>query len=265
MFRSVLLKTLFEKRWMLLGWSLGVVAMALLMMTFYDSFSQGGFDEALDSLPDQLKGLVGDTANLKTVPGFVSQQIFELRVPMLTIIMAVILYAALLAGDEDEGVLQSLLAQPVKRSVVYWQKFAAGASIVLLVSLASIIGVWIGLLVVDETMSTLRLVQSAVGVWAITMVFGSLTYAIGAASGKKGLAGSMAGIGAFFFFMISSFAPSVSWLEDIEKYLSPFYYYNSPSIANVGLDMGNIIVLLALAAISSILGYMFFVRRDVQL
>ncbi|MBI3624038.1 hypothetical protein HY218_00190 [Candidatus Saccharibacteria bacterium] len=90
MLKSILTKTLYEKRWMIVGWSLGVAAMALLMMGFYHSFQEGGFDQALQNLPKSLQGLVGNVASLKTVPGYVSQQVFALRIPLLTLIMGII-------------------------------------------------------------------------------------------------------------------------------------------------------------------------------
>jgi ABC-2 type transport system permease protein len=263
MLNNIFLKTIYEKRWMTLFWSVGVAAMSLLMMSFYDSFSQGGFDEALNSLPDQFKSLVGDLNSLKTVPGYVSQQVFALRIPLLTIIMSVILFSSLLAGNEEERTLQSLLVQPVTRANVYFSKLVAGLAVSFVISLGSVVGVLIGLALIGEQMSMLRLFQAVVGSWIIASVFGVAAYSIGAITGKRGLAGSLAGMIAFVCYLLTSFAPSVDIIESVEKF-SPFHFYNVPSIAEYGLDGSNNFVLIAIMVVFVAVSFWTFNKRDIQ-
>lgn len=262
MFKTVFTKTLYEKRWMVLVWSIGVAAMALLMMAFYHSFSQGGFDELLENLPKSFQGLVGDLASLKTVAGYVSQQVFALRIPLLTLIMGAILFSGLLAGDEGDGTLQTLLAQPISRMRLFVEKYLAGLLVSLIICSAAIVGVLVGLLLIHEQMSFVRLVQSVVGVWLLTVVFGTVGFAFGAITGKKGLAGSITGLFAFSTYLITSFVKNVSWLADIEKF-SPFHYYNNPSIAEYGLKASNVLVMCSSIAILLIISAVVFVKRDI--
>lgn len=263
MLRSIFTKTLYEKRVMTLLWVLAVAAMALLMMTFYDSFSQGQFDEALQNLPDAFRGIVGDLASLKTVPGYVSQQVFAVRIPLLAIIMAVMLFTGLLAGDESDGTLQSLLTQPVSRTQVFLEKYLAGLIISFVISLGAVVGVLAGLTIINETMSLLRLIQAATGVWLLAVVFGSFAYALGAITGQKGLAGSLAGLFAFGSYLITSFAPNVSTLSAV-GYLSPFYFYNNPSIAEFGLDISSVLVLVSVNLALITVSWLVFNKRDIQ-
>src|SRR5262249_25677380 len=159
---------------------------------FYHSFSQGGFDQLYKNLPKSFQGLVGNLQSLKTVAGYASQEIFALRIPLLVLIMGIILFSALLAGDENEGTLQPLLAQPVTRTKVFVQKYIAALVISFIICYASVIGVLIGLFFIHEHMSFLRLSQAAIGVWLLTIMFGTLGYALGAITGKRALSGSIA-------------------------------------------------------------------------
>ncbi len=262
MLKNILSKTVYEKRWVMLLWSLGVIAMAMLMMGFYHSFQGGGFDQALQNLPKSLQGIVGDVASLKTVAGYVSQEVFALRIPMLTLIMGIILFTGLLAGDEGDGTLQTLLAQPVSRLRVFIEKFVAGLIISLVICGATIIGVELGLLLIHEHMSLLRLGQAVLGVWLLTVLFGSLGFALGAITGKRGLAGSVTGLVAFSTYLLTSFVPNVSGITTIEK-LSPFHYYNKPSIAQYGLKGDNVLVMVTIIVIFLLIAAILFRKRDI--
>jgi len=262
MFKSVFYKTLYEKRWLTLFWSIGVIGMGLLMIAFYHSFSQGGLDQVYKSLPKSFQGLVGNLTSLKTVPGYVSQEIFSLRIPLLVLIMGVVLFSALLAGDESDGTLQTLLAQPVSRTKVFIHKYIAGLVVSFVICYTSVIGVLIGLLLIHEHMSFLRLSQAAIGAWLLTVLFGTIGYSLGAITGKRGLSGSVAGLVTFSSYLLTSFAPNVSWLSTVDKF-SPFHYYNKPSIAEVGLKGSNTVLMLVVIIIPLVLALIVFRKRDI--
>ncbi len=263
MFKSIFTKTMYEKRWTILFWSLGVIGISLLMMGFYHSFSQGGFDDALKDLPKAIQNVVGDIASLKTVPGYVSQQVFALRIPLLAQIMGIILFTGLLAGDENQGTLQTLLAQPVSRLKVFVQKLTAGLLISLLICSASFIGVIIGVALIHEHIGIMPLIESVIGVWLLTGVFGSLGFALGAITGKRGVAGSITGLVAFGSYLLTSFAPNVKSVETVEK-LSPFHYYNKPSITEYGLDARNVIIMISILVALLLIAGVIFNKRDIN-
>lgn len=262
MFKNVFLKTLHEKRWTIVFWTIGVIAMAMLMMAFYHSFSGGGFDELLKNVPKSFQGLVGNLANLKTVSGYVSQEVFALRIPLLTLIMGIIVFSGLLAGDEGDGTLQTLLAQPVTRLKVFSQKFLAGLVISFVICAGAIIGVMVGLLLIHESMSFMRLLEAVVGVWLLTVVFGTTGFALGAITGKRSLAGSLAGLLTFGTYLLTSFVNNVSWLSSIEK-ISPFHYYNNPGIAAYGLRSHNVLVMVGIIVVLVVVSAVIFMRRDI--
>jgi ABC-2 type transport system permease protein len=262
MLSSVFTKTIYEKRWMILGWSGGVIAMSMLMMSFYHSFSGGALDSLVENLPESLRPLVGDVAALRTVPGYVAQQVFALRIPLLTIIMSVVLFSGLLASDEADGTLQNLLTRPISRWSLLLQKFLAGSVACLLICLSSVIGVLVGLLFIGEAMSIWSLLQAALGTWLVSMVFGSFGFLIGAVRGHRGSAGSIAGVVAFTSYLLTSFAPSVTAIRSIER-LSAFRYYNQPTIAEHGLSPSNALVMfLTTAFFLTAAGYLFN-KRDI--
>lgn len=261
MLKNVFAKTLYEKRWSTLGWVIGIIALTMMTALFFPTFKKA-FGESLNEIPESMKSFIGDTSTYQSLGGYVDVQVVAQMV-FLTIIMAVILGSGLIAGDEGSGTLQPLLAQPIKRSKVYLQKYLAMSLIAVIASVAIFTAVFVSGLIMNETMDWWRMAQATFGIWLITMVFGTMAYGFGAITGKRGLTGSLVGMLAFVSYIITSLAVTVEALK-IPNKLSPYYYFNTPSIIKYGLDWGNVVVLVGLIVIVGIAGYVWFLRRDVH-
>src|SRR5690242_9657286 len=128
MLKNIFLKTLFEKRWMMLWWALSSVGLTIFIILFFPSL-RDSFGEALKNIPDSMRSLVGNASDYQTLAGYVNIQVFQQMI-FLPIILGIILATGLLAGDENDGTLQTLLTYPVSRTKVYLHKLAAATAIV---------------------------------------------------------------------------------------------------------------------------------------
>lgn len=262
MLKTIFTKTLYEKRWMMLFWFIGVGVMAFITMTIYPSFREGGFDQLVQNVPKPLQAIIGNIADNKNIPGFIGQQIFAFRIPLVTLVFGIILFGGLLAGDEGDGTLQTVLAQPVSRSRVYVEKFLAGLVISLVVCAGAILGILLGLMLVNESFNLVRLLQSILNVWLLTLSFGSIAFAIGAITGKRGTAGGVAGLFTFGSYLISSLAVNVTSLEPFQKF-TPFHYYNQPAVAVSGQSASNTLTLTGIVLVLTVISWFIFTRRDI--
>jgi ABC-2 type transport system permease protein len=263
MFRSVFSKTLYNLRWQLIGWALGVCFVAFITMALYDSFNQTGIDSIVNSVPDSLKSLIGSVEDFKTIPGYIGQQIFGPNVVILTIAMAVLLFIGVSASEEDDGRLQTLLSFPVTRTSVYFQKWLAVLVIIALVCAAVVAGLFGGLAAVHHSADVGRIMLSAFDCWLMNVCYGLVAFATAMLTGKKGLTVAVASGYAAISFIISSLAPAVDKLHTIDKF-SIFHYYNNPQIMQHGLDTGHTLLLVAIALILTLVGWWGFTRRNVQ-
>jgi ABC-2 type transport system permease protein len=261
MFNNIFFKSMYEKRWSLLSWSIAIVAMTMLTAMLFPTFKDS-FGESLSEVPESMKAFFGDMYTYQIFGNFVDVQVIGQMV-FLTLIMAIIFGSGFIAGDEGQGTLQSLLAQPVKRSSVYAQKYLALMLLIAIASFMLFLGVFASSLLIDESMDWWRMAQATFGIWLITMVFGSAAYSVGAFTGKRGLSGSLIGMLAFVTYLITSLAVGIDALKTVDK-LSPFHYFNIPSIIVNGLDWGNVAVLVSIISIVSIVGYLRFVKRDIR-
>lgn len=263
MFSTIFTKTLYNLRWQLLGWGLGIGFVAFITMVFYNSFNQAGIDNIVNSVPDSLKSLIGDVADFKTIPGYIGQQIFGPNIVILTIAMSIIVFVSISASEEDDGRLQSLLSLPVTRTSVYIQKLCAAAFVVAVVSAMIVIGTLISLGLIHHTADLSRLYQSAFDCWVMNVCYGLVAYAAAMITGKKGLTVAIAGGYAAISFIISSLAPAVKDLKTADLF-SIFHYYNNPQIMQHGMDGKHLIILLAIAVALIVAGWFGFVRRNVE-
>ena len=260
MLKSIFSKTLYEKRWGLLWWFLAMFLMTLFVMAVYPTFKDT-FGQQLNNVPDSLKAILGQASDYQRIEGFIELQVF-LQMIFLTIIYGAVLFTGLLAGDEGEGTLQTLLAQPVGRSKVYWQKLAAGALLLWLVTFGLFVGVAAGTPLVHESVNLVRLLEGTLMVWLVTLVYSLLGYMMGAMTGRRGMAGALAGIFAFVTYMLNSLVGAVPALK-VVNHISPIKYLSNPRVMDHGLNAGNVSLMVAAAVVMVLIGWWAFRKRDI--
>lgn len=260
MLRNVFLKTIYEKRWMTIGWciitALFTIGVVIAFPIFRDSLG-----ESLKNVPESMKSFLGDAKTYQTLNGYVDVQIIYQMI-FLPVIMGIILCSGLIAGKEEQGVLQSLLAQPVKRSRIYLDMLFASMLMLAFACFSIFIATWAGALIINEPIAINRLLQATVACWLLTMVVSTFAYVIGAITAKRGLAGMIAGIAIFLGYVITALAPSIRYLK-IPNYFSPLKYFNTPSVMQNGLQWDNVAVLSITIVVFAIIGFVVFVKRDV--
>jgi len=221
--QNFFLKTLYQKRLMLLWWFLGIIAITLLTVSFYHSFQNSNLDQAFQNLPAALQSIAGDMNSFKTVDGYLRQQVYALRLPLLLIILAISLMTGLTAGDEQKGLLETQLSLPVSRTRLLLQKLAASLVIISLASLGAIAGSYIAITAQHETLNLAHLIKFTLNCLAVAIVYGLVPFTIAALTGRRALALGVGSGFAFLSYLINSMAPSVSSLKAIDK-LTFFHY-----------------------------------------
>lgn len=259
MLKNTFTKTLFTKRWMLLFWSAGLLLLTVFTMLFFPTFKEVG--QSFKDVPESLKSFLGDATAYSSIQGFTDLQVVGQYV-FMTLILGVILFTGVLAGEEGSGTLQSLLVQPVSRGRVYIEKLLAAMVILAVVCVAVAVGILVGAVLVGEWIPLDRLLLAAFAMWLITLVFSSFGFALGAILGRRGIAGGIAGVLAFVSLLISTLAESVKSLKVADQ-LSPFHYFNRPGILANGIEASDMVVLALIAIVPLIVAYFVFVRRDI--
>lgn len=260
---NVFRKTLRDKRFFVLGWSLGIALLAFAMTTFYTSFNGGQIDELLKSLPPALEGLVGNLADWRQLPGYLGSQIFDIRLPIFISILSILLAVSLTVGEEDKGQLRALVGLPISRRMIVLGKWLAIVVICLAVSLAAAVGVLLGLQVIHESLDGMVLVRLIAFTWLLVVTVSTAIFAIGIASGKRALTTGVGIIVTIGSFLLTTFAQSVDWLKDYEKF-SLFHFFPAVDIAKGIVDWHNAAVYGAIIVLSLIIAFTVFPYRDIK-
>jgi hypothetical protein len=124
MLRDIWTKTLWDQRRTLLGWAIGFAAVSLVYGGFYPFAATPEYSELIDSLPPGLAEAFG-WGDISSPHGYLGSTVFGILGPVLAIVMAIGLGARAIAGSEEDGSLELLIAHPVSRTRVVLQKTAA--------------------------------------------------------------------------------------------------------------------------------------------
>ena len=183
--------------------------------------------------------------------------------PMLIAVLVIGFGAGTLAGEEERGTLDLVLAYPVHRRRVVLEKVLVLVLQVVLITVVVYLvtfGVGRGF---DISVPLGNVVQSALGQLLLGACLGFLALATGACTGSRGLAVGVAAGAAAGTYLVGSLAPVVSWMGPL-KWVSPFYYATGGNPLAAGIEPWHVAVLVGLAA--SLLGVALvgFDRRDLR-
>lgn len=263
MMRSIYLKTLYQKRWMTFFWAFGTITMVSFTLIFFPALKNSGLGETFASLPPQLAKLAGDSLSFSTIQGYVGEQLFGLRMPLMTIILAISLFANLTATEEDRGSLASQLALPISRRRVLAEKFLAATTIIAIIHVAIGVGIVATLAGIGESLSLLRLLQTIFGCWLLSLCVGSFVFLLGAATGIRAVAIGVSSYIVFQAYLLSSLVTSIADLKTIEK-ISIFHYYRGGEIMRDGINVQHAALFVGLTIIFFCLAIVAFQRRDLR-
>jgi len=208
-----------------------------------------------------MKVFVGNITDFTSPEGFINSQLLIFIVPLLYIVFAIGIGSGSIAGEEENGTLDFLLAHPLTRESVVVQKFLAMIIAAISIGIFGWVSLIIGDAIVDMEIGYSRLAAATFGGVLLGITYGGIAFFLGAALGKRSFSIGMAGALGIGGYLLNSLGPMVGWLEPFRK-ISPFYYYsNSDPLIN-GLDWSHMVVLLVVILLEGGVAVLTFRRRD---
>jgi ABC-2 type transport system permease protein len=262
MLRNVYLKTLRDAKRSILYYSIGSIILGLYVTLFYPTIRDAtGFAEFLEQLPETLKSIIGDAETYTTAEGFLNAEVFTFMGPMVFGIFAIMAGTAAIAGEEESHTLDQLLSNPISRRSVVLQKVGSLMTSLAVLSIALWVGLIAGSKIAGFDLSITGTTQAIITLYLLGITLGLIALAVGASTGRKGLAaGVAAGVGVVGF-LLDTFLAVVEVL-DPARFISVFYYFNSNDVIINGINAVHFLTLVAIAVIAVIVGIWRFERRD---
>lgn len=259
---ALLAKAARDQRRGLLGWGLAVAAVVLMYAAFYPSIRDSAADlqSYIDNLPEAIRNIVAGEDYASPV-GYLESEYFNTMGPLVVLIFAIGAGARAIAGEEEGGTLDLLLSTPVRRGQVLVTKaLAIVASAVVLASVAAISIVLFGP-PFDLSVPVGHVAAASTMLALLGLAFGGVAFAVGAATGRRTLANTVAGGLAVLTFIVNAVGPTVSWLDPMRPF-TPFRWYQDPGLLTGGLHAPNVAVLAGIALVSYAIAHAAFDRRD---
>ena len=220
---------------------------------------------AIRSYPNELKAFFGGAASFdfSTGAGYLNIELFSLVIPALLVVVAIGYGAQTLAGEQADGTLDFLLANPFTRRRVVLEKAAALWALVLpLAAVAGMAVLAVGVFT-DLGVGVDRVAIACLGAALVAGLVGSLAMLVGAVSGSRAIAIGVATVVFALSYLLVGLAGLVSALEPL-RYVSPLYHANGTQPLAHGLPVANYLILVGLCVLVLVVTTICFSRRDLR-
>ena len=262
---EVLVQTIRERRRSLLWWTLGLAALVLLNVAFYPSVRD---DEALKDyakdLPESVRALfTGGELDLTSPAGYLNSQIFALTAPLLLLVFAIGAGAGVVAGDEERGTLDLVLAHPIRRRAYVVQRFLAVAALIAALGTILLLCVAAGSWLVDLEIGFGRVLAASISVALLALLYCAVALAAGSLAPGRVRAIAVASALAVAAWIFDGLAQAVDVLEPWRR-IEPYYHALGQNPLSEGVSIGSWALLAAGTVLFVAVAAAGLERRDVR-
>ncbi len=263
--KAVIKWTLWQRRFNIVWWSIASFFLIFINMIFYPSFKDQAvqLQKSFENLPQTTVQFIGGSTDFFSPIGFLNSQIFFFMLPLLLGVLAIGLGSSLLAREEQNKTIESLLARPISRARLLLSKATAGFVILGTVTLISLITTLVTSRVVNIQVSMVNIVLATIACFLLVLSFGAIAFLFTATGRVRGSSIGIATAVGLGGYIINSLAGTVNWLKVPSKLL-PFHYYQPEAILRGTYEWSNILFFLVITLGSGILAWLSFRRRDIR-
>lgn len=246
-------------RW--LGWAISAGSLTLLLLFGMATYRDIDLT-VYTQLPEAFRSLLGIGEDVD-VGGLAIGYVFGSFGAVVVAVMALVMGSAAIAGEERNGTMNILLANPRSRTHVLLSKALA---LVLLTALA-VAAIWITVhpmaAMLGVEIGGLDVEALALHLYVNAVFYGMLALAIGAVTGNRDTAtGAASGILVLSFFAVG-LLPLVQGLEGLRKAF-PWYYFEGSEPVYNGIAWGHLALLTSASVVLLVVAVVGFNRRDLR-
>jgi ABC-2 type transport system permease protein len=249
-------------------WVVGVVAICALLAVAYPTVRDNHeLDKTFANLPAGVETLLGlSSANLLSSPtGYLDSQFYANIWPVMMLVLAVGFAGWSVAGDENAGTLELLLANPISRMRVALARYAAlltlvvGLSIVCVAALSAL-APSTGL---NRGLPVTHLVAATVASALCALAFASVAFTVGAMTGSRPAAlASAAGL-AVGGYVIEGLAAEAPGLR-ASYWVNPWHWLLDADPLRYGLTIQAWLPAVVACVVLVTVGLPVLARRDLR-
>lgn len=255
--------TLRRLRGPIIGWTAGIGIYGLLMAFFYPSMVGLGdmTDEFIAMFPEAIFGFFENLYIIGTPMGYLDVYYFS-YLHLVIGILAVSAGAGLLAGDEERGILDLVLAHPVSRTGLFFGRLLGLAAALVLILTVSWLTWVLPAGTVGLELGPLELLLPFLTLLAVLLLFAAIALFLSMFLPAARSAGMVTGALLVGNYLLLGLANIDERLEAVSSY-TPLHYYQGGAAVE-GLNGGWLAGLLAAALLVTAGAWFLFLRREIR-
>jgi ABC-2 type transport system permease protein len=254
-------------RWGVVGFSvLAFVSSIIQAVGFYQLAGhtpeqRAAFASSMTRLASQLTIILPPPTRLDTVGGYVEWRSFG-GLAIVFALWALVSAGSTARGDEERGLVESILAAGLSRSRWIASRVIGFAGASFVAALAGGLGLVAGAATGGESVGVGPILEVAVGLAALGLSCYALTLLIAQLTSAR-IATATAGAVLLTLFLVNALSRTFTWLSSW-RLLSPFHYYelNHPLAGGGMVNLWAIITVVGMAVVGAVAAAGLFESRD---
>ncbi len=257
MFRLLVQELKFRRNG-IIGWGLGLCFFPIVYLGIYPQVA-----EEMAGLADlELYKAMG--VNLGTLEDWIGS-ILILFVPLILSVYAVINGTGTLSGEEEDGRLEMIVTLPLPRwQIVTSKALALSVSTFLILLIVSLVSGVVFLALesqLETSLVAMDLVLAMLATWPLAFTVGMISMFLAAFCSRRRIAAISAAVILIIGYFGSNLAGSTSALEPFEPFFLFTYLDYTSSAVTQGQQSSDMLILMALGAVTFALAVYFFQIR----
>lgn len=263
---AIFWRILRDRRTQILVYLLASIGLLWMYIALFPSFKDqsANLEQLIKSYPESfMKAFNFDIKSFTTVEGYLATEQYSFVYPLMVIFMMVGFAGAAFSGEIEKGTIEVLIAQPVSRLKLFFNRYFAGVLVLLVFTAVSVYSA----LPLSRIYNISFEMSGFNKLWLLAFMFALAIYSIAimlsAIFSDKGKVFFISGgilIGMYVLNIISALRDSLS---DI-KFASFFYYFNpAKALGSHQIDNWAYLMFLGVAFVCTLLGAIYFSKRDI--
>ncbi len=258
----LLLQELRFRRNAIIGWGLGLCFLPVVYVGMYPEFADqmAAFEDLLDMAIYQAMGI-----SMSGFEDYVASTVTNL-IPVILSIYAVMNGTGTLAGEEDDGRLELIVALPIPRwQIITVKAVAIGISLAVILTIVSASGAFTLMAIesqVETAVTPWHMFIGLMDAWPLVMAMAMISLFFGAFSPSRRIASMLSTLVVIVSYFGSNIAGMLDSLKDVQKIFLFYYFEATADALENGQQSGNVLVILAAMLVAFGLAIFFFQKRD---
>jgi ABC-2 type transport system permease protein len=249
----------------ILGWGIPLALLCAYGLLLYDTLvepqTRQQYLQLISSYPPELMAFFGDMTQMFTPGGYLDTLFFS-YIPIVIGIFSILSCASLLAGDEEKGILDLVLAHPISRVKLYIGRLGAYTAATILILFISWLGFVITLHQSSLDATIWELILPFLSLFCLLMFLGTLTLLLSMLLPSQQWAAMISGLVLVASYFLSSLARLSEKLRPIEKFFPMHYYQGGQALTKMNWGSGGLLIVFSIVFAG--LAWWVFERRDIR-